>query len=250
VLYSNALEDPGVIADSDVGNTQLTFLRAALTRLKKSNYQGALLFAHHHPPYTLSRHGWSIEMQAQIDQVCQDVGLWPHADLSGHAHNYQRFTRHRADGTAIPYVVCGNGGHNVQRLSKTAGTVIRAPQIVQQASAATASTPAADQIVFENYDDGDYGYLRVIANATQLRIEYHPAADGSAAKAPNDFVTVDLKTRALVPYNAPALGLPQAAAATAASAAKAQQAQKAQQPRAAAQQTTTRKTRKTRKKKA
>jgi hypothetical protein len=83
VLYSNALEDPGVIADSDVGNTQLTFLRAALTRLKKSKYQGALLLAHHHPPYTLSRHGWSIEMQAQIDQICQEVGLWPHADLSG-----------------------------------------------------------------------------------------------------------------------------------------------------------------------
>ena len=44
----------------------------------------------------------------------------------------------------------------------------------------------------ENYDDQDYGYLRVVVTATQLRIEYHPASDGEAAKTPDDFVTVDL----------------------------------------------------------
>jgi Calcineurin-like phosphoesterase len=217
VLYSNALEDPGIIADSDVGQSQLTFLRAALTRLKKANYQGALLFAHHHPPYTLAKHGWSIAMQAQIDQICTEVGLWPHADLAGHAHNYQRFTRHRPDGTVIPYIVCGNGGHNVQRLS-TGGKVIRAPQIIQQASTGTGSTPLLDQVVFENYDDGDYGYLRIIVTAAQLHIEYHPAADGTAAKTPDDSVTIDLAARSIVPYTAPDLGTPQAAAATAAAA--------------------------------
>jgi hypothetical protein len=31
-----------------------------------------------------------------------------------------------------------------------------------------------------------------------LRIEYHPAPDGDAAKTPDDVVAVDLKTRALV----------------------------------------------------
>jgi hypothetical protein len=31
-----------------------------------------------------------------------------------------------------------------------------------------------------------------------LRIEYHPAPDGDAAKTPDDGVAVDLKTRALV----------------------------------------------------
>jgi hypothetical protein len=219
VLYTNALEDPGVIADADVGQSQIAFLRAALTRLKKANYRGALLFAHHHPAYTLSRHGWSIAMQAQIDQVCEEVGLWPHADLAGHAHNYQRFTRHRSDGTAIPYIVCGNGGHNVQRLTKTsAGTPIRAPQIIQNAVAAAGKTPATDQVVFENYDDGDYGYLRIIVTAAQLRIEYHPAADGTQAKTPDDAVTIGLATRTIVPFVAPDLGAPKAAAAAAAAA--------------------------------
>ena len=36
VLYSNVLEDPGVIASKDLGNSQLDFLKAALTRTKNS----------------------------------------------------------------------------------------------------------------------------------------------------------------------------------------------------------------------
>ncbi len=43
-LYSNVLEDPGVIASKDLGNSQLDFLKAALTRAKK--FAGALVLAH------------------------------------------------------------------------------------------------------------------------------------------------------------------------------------------------------------
>ena len=32
-------------------------------------------------------------MLGQIDKACNDAGVWPHAVLSAHAHNYQRFTR-------------------------------------------------------------------------------------------------------------------------------------------------------------
>jgi hypothetical protein len=35
----------------------------------------------------------------------------------------------------------------------------------------------------------------VIANAAQLRFEYHPAAGGANAKTPDDAVTIDLATR-------------------------------------------------------
>ena len=220
-LYSNALEDPGVIADADIGNSQLQFLQTALTRLKKSNYKGALLFAHHHPAYTLSRHGWSVDMQQQIDQICTKVGLWPHADLAGHAHNYQRFTRLRSDGTQVPYVVCGNGGHNVQRLNLHAGDPIRAPQVVQKASRGSTASPLRDEVVFENYDDKNYGYLRIVADAKQLRIEYHAATDGTAIKSPNDAVTVGLADRKIVHYTAPDLGHEKAARKVAGDAAKA-----------------------------
>jgi len=38
----------------------------------------------------------------------------------------------------------------------------------------------------------------VVISGGQLRIEYHPASDGAAAKTPDDVVTVDLATRQLV----------------------------------------------------
>ncbi|WP_266171487.1 metallophosphoesterase family protein [Dyella subtropica] len=201
-LYSNTLEDPGVIADGNIGHSQLDFIKAALQRVKAEKYTGALLFMDHHPPYTVSRHGWSLDLLKQIDTLCDQVGVWPHAFLSGHAHNYQRFTRTRSGGTQIPYVVCGNGGHNVQKLVKGGQPTLRAPQIIQNAAA------SADQVVLENYDDKNYGYLRVIVDANQLRIEYHPATDGADTKTPDDFVTVDLATRKLVHYMANDLGMP------------------------------------------
>jgi hypothetical protein len=209
VLYSNTLEDPGVIADgvvagSKIGDSQLKFLKTALGRVKQDKFTGALLFADHHPPYTYGHHGWSAGMLSQIDDVCTETGVWPHAFLSGHAHNYQRFTRTRnQDGTEIPYVVCGNGGHSpLQRLAKSGGQTMRAPQVVQKATARD------DQVVIENYDDQNYGYLRVIATDTQLRIEFHPASDGRGTKAPDDSVTVDLATRRLTHYVANDLGHP------------------------------------------
>jgi hypothetical protein len=199
-FYSNTLEDPGVISNETIGTTQLSFIEAALRRVKSENYKGALLFADHHPPYTLgSIHGWSIEMLSQIDDICRRVGVWPHAFLSGHAHNYQRFTRTRPDGTQIPYMVCGNGGHNLVPLVKH-GPAPRTPQVVQE------KRSDVDQIVFENYDDQDYGYLRIVANSSQLRIEYHPASDGAQAKTPDDFVCVDLATHKLVHFSAGDLG--------------------------------------------
>ena len=203
VFYSNTLEDPGVIANSTIGNSQLDYLKAALTRVKTQNHAGALVFAHHHPPYTLGgQHSSSVAMRQQMDAICEEVGVWPHAVLAGHAHNYQRYTRLRSDGTEIPYLVCGNGGHNVQKLKAPGGGALRAPQTLQPQSAND------DAVTFENYDDTGYGYLRVIVNAQQLRIEYHSASDGAAVKAPDDSVTIDLATRKRTIYMANDLGLP------------------------------------------
>ncbi|MBV9511030.1 MAG: metallophosphoesterase [Caulobacteraceae bacterium] len=205
VFYSNTLEDPGVISDGAIGDSQLTFLEAALQRVKDEDFKGALLFAHHHPPYAIGgQHSSSTDMRAQMDKVCEKVGIWPHAVLAGHAHSYQRFTRARSDGTEIPYIICGNGGHNVQKLHAQKGVALRTPQVI--------STDDGDQVTFENYDDQDYGYLRVIVDPHQLRIEYHPASDGRTAKTPDDNVTVDLASRKRTTYTPNDLGYPQEAA--------------------------------------
>ncbi len=229
-LYSNCLEDPGIISDQGgtypyLGQTQIDYLTAALTRLKQDikqkKFTGAIVIAVHHPPYvaqiaeagavtaasskkrtstaskTLNagRHGGSPEMLKEIDAVCESVGVWPHAVLSGHAHNYQRFTRSK-DGRQTPFIVAGNGGHAVSALTKKGTPALRCP------SPQAALSDGTDSVVFENYDDQDFGYLRIISSATQLRIEYHPASDGEAAKTPDDFVTVDLQKCQLVHYQA------------------------------------------------
>jgi hypothetical protein len=206
VFYSNTLEDPGVISDKTIGDSQLTFLRTALERVKSEKYAGALLFAHHHPPYAIGgQHSSSTELRSQMDAVCDDVGVWPHAVLAGHAHSYQHFTRRRSDGTAIPYIICGNGGHNVQKLHATNGVALRTPQVIQ------AKTANDDEVTFENYDDTDYGYLRIIVDAKQLRIEYHPSSDSTAVKTPDDSVTIDLGTHTQTTYVPNDLGYPNSA---------------------------------------
>jgi hypothetical protein len=189
-LYSNVLEDPGVIADDTIGEAQLRYLDAALARVKTEGFSGALIIGHHHPAYTAgSKLGWSTAMLAQIDAACESAGIWPHAVLSGHAHNYQRFTRSHGD-MQIPYVIAGNGGHGLAKLAKQGGA-LRTPMNLQ--------VPAgSDPVVLESYDDGDYGYLRIVVTATRLRIEYHPQSDGAGMKTPDDTVTVDLGSHTLV----------------------------------------------------
>ncbi|HYW48553.1 MAG TPA: metallophosphoesterase [Bryobacteraceae bacterium] len=193
-LYSNRLEDPGVISSQggtykDLTDVQLAFLKAALARVAAEKFAGAVIIAVHHPPYTTGKHGSSTIMLQEMDAISKTTGVWPHAVLSGHAHSYQRYTR-TTGAMEIPYVISGNGGHGLTPLVNAGSPALRVP----------AAVPNLAGVTFENYDDKDYGYLRVIVNAQQLRIEYHPAADGAAAKTPDDSVTVDLNTRKLVQF--------------------------------------------------
>jgi 3',5'-cyclic AMP phosphodiesterase CpdA len=175
-LYSNVLEDPGVISSegdktSPVDDLQLAFLASALAKAKSRG--GATIVVTHHPPFSGGEaHGGSPRMLADIDKACQQAGYWPHVHLSGHAHNYQRFTR-SVKGFDIPYVVCGNGGHALSAMRKVGGLPLRTPLQV---------TPS---LILENYDDQDYGYLRIVADAKQLRVEFHDATPGQQFKAPS-----------------------------------------------------------------
>lgn len=189
-LYSNVLEDPGVIssegnASSPVDDQQLSFLVSAMQQAKKKG--GATIVVTHHPPYSGgSNHGGSPRMLADIDAACEKAGYWPHAHLSGHAHNYQRFTR-SVKNYDIPYVVCGNGGHSpLATITKSGSGALRTPLKIN------------DTLIFENYDDTDYGYLRIVVDAKQMRIEFHDAAEGQQYKSPSDAVTVDLASHTMI----------------------------------------------------
>jgi len=184
-LYSNVLEDPGVISDQNGQNSvldsrQLTFLQTALARAKSENYKGALIVAVHHPPFTGgSDHGGSPLMLLDMDTACQAAGVWPHAVFAGHAHNYQRYTRTVA-GVQIPYIVAGCGGHTPLAAMRA---TYRTPYKID------------DTLTLESYDDKDFGYLRIVVNATTMRVEFHPESDGGTTKTPDDQVTITLATQ-------------------------------------------------------
>ncbi len=201
VLYSNTLEGPGEISSArgkfpELSDAQLQFLETALTRVKKEKFAGAVIIAVHHDPYSAMRLA-SSDMLADMDAISEKVGVWPHAVLSGHAHNYQRYTRTR-ETMQIPYIDAGNGGHGVARLGRESTPVVPYHVPIR-----------GDQVVLENFDDRGYGYLRIIVDSKDLRIEYHGLSQssghlGGEADIPgnvatlSDTVTIDLQTGRLV----------------------------------------------------
>jgi hypothetical protein len=186
-IYTNVLEDPGVISDQNgtyptLDERQITFLTTALERVKSDNFTGAVIIATHHPPFSGgSEHGGSPLMLQDLDSACTAAGVWPHAVLSGHVHNYQRFTR-VVNNYQIPYVVAGCGGH--------------AP-LVKMSSTYRTPYPVDSTLTLESYDDTDYGYLRIVVNAQTMTIEFHPQSDGGTTKTPDDTVTVELATHTI-----------------------------------------------------
>lgn len=181
-VYSNVMEDPGIISDQGgmykaLDSRQVDFLTAALKRVKSDKFPGAVIIAAHHPAFTGgSVHGGSPAMLTDIDSACKAAGVWPHAVFSGHAHSYQRYTR-TINNLQIPFLVAGCGGH--APLSSMRATY-RTPYKID------------DTLTLENYDDKDFGYMRVVVNAQTLRIEFHLSSDGPTVKTPNDVVTVNL----------------------------------------------------------
>lgn len=217
-LFSNALEDPGVISSErghwpDVPDFQLEFLEAQLQKIKQDNYKGAVLIAVHHPPFsyaakTSSRasggsHGCSTAMLRQIDTICTKVGVYPHAFLSGHAHNYQRYTRtvhmNGAD-YDVPFIVCGDGGHHVNAIVRArAGTPPQEPHFGTHVDYLDIKPAVqAKGLLLEKYNDAGYGYLRISVDKDELGIGFHLAGQTSIAQSRFDKVTVNLATHEMV----------------------------------------------------
>ena len=235
-LFSNALEDPGVIssqtstsstgsksakkapAKGKSGSTtsatptwpvvpdyQLAFLTAQLQNIKSSNYRGAVILAVHHPPFTYTpqsggsgggTHYGSPFMLADIDTVCKSVGVYPHAIISGHAHNYQRYTRKltfNGKNYSVPFVICGDGGHNVDTLVKSSFSK-KASEPADNTDVSYMDTSGIVQstgLTLNHHDDQDSGFLRIQATSTQLTITFNPVPKSGAAPKP-DTVTVNI----------------------------------------------------------
>jgi hypothetical protein len=216
-LFSNALEDPGVISNQsgkfpNVPNFQIDYLKAQLQRIKDENYKHAVLLSVHHPPFSFSpkssgsggNHSSSTDMLREIDTVCKQVGVYPHAFISGHAHNYQRYTRTvdfgAADPFDVPFIVCGDSGHNVNPVVRgSKGQPAHDPGNGIDVSYLERKPAVKSKgLLLEKHDSLNYGYLRISVDDSQLRIGFHQAGVSSLPQSRFDMVTVDLATHTMV----------------------------------------------------
>jgi Calcineurin-like phosphoesterase len=216
-LFSNALEDPGLISSqngkwSAVPDTQLAFLTVQLQRIKKEKYSGAVLLATHHPPFCYTpapksggaggNHSSSTDMLADIDTICKQVGVYPHAFLSGHAHNYQRFTRSltfAGKSIEVPFIICGDGGHNVNSLVQgKKGQPAQEPRFGTSVHYMDVKPVLTSQDLLLNYyDDKNYGFLRIVVEPQSLQIAFHQVGTTTITQSRVDLVTVDLSSHTL-----------------------------------------------------
>lgn len=71
----------------------------------------AIIVCLHHAPYSADfNHGSSLAMIRFLDDCFEKAGITPDLVLSGHVHNYQRFTKSYGGGDTTPFIVCGAGG--------------------------------------------------------------------------------------------------------------------------------------------
>jgi hypothetical protein len=216
-LFSNALEDPGVISGESgkwttISDVQLDFLTAQLTRVREENYAGCVLICVHHPPFAYAppvgarggggTHASSPEMLADIDRICAAQGVYPHAVLSGHAHNYQRFTRSidfQGRAITVPFIVCGGGGHDVDPLVRArSGSAGREPDDGADVRYLDPDPQVpVTGLVLDHHDDRTYGYLRVTVDPRSVGFAFHPVGVGPEPAVPIDQVVVDLASHSV-----------------------------------------------------
>jgi Calcineurin-like phosphoesterase len=196
-LYSNTQEGPGagVIADNGVvGQAQKEFLIAQLQQAK--NFNGAVILAVHHPPFTMSSdHNPSPDMLSDIDDACNTAGFMPDCILSGHSHLYERYTRY-IEGRQVPFVVSGCGGYpNLTGLKNKNGPTLRPPLEGKDRD--------GNRVVMENYFDQTFGYLRLSVSKSILSCEFVGVSDPPTPGKTLDRFTLDLTNHSLTAFQLP-----------------------------------------------
>ncbi len=140
-----------------------------------------LLIAVHHPCYSLDTlHGGCPDVLSAIDSAIVASNRRPDAILSGHVHNYQRFSR-EIDGVRVPYIVAGAGGY--------ASTLKAIHKLQPIGNKRPFQTTHAD-VRLESANDADPGFLLVTVTSTNITFEYFLVPFDESPPASFDKVTV------------------------------------------------------------
>ncbi len=175
-LYTNCPEH-GIVEEE-----QAEWFRGELAAAAEDK---ALIVALHHPPYSGdSHHSSSIPMRTLLEESFAASGRRPNLVLTGHVHNYQRWTV-TGEGGPLTYIVAGAGGYPHLH---TMGHVDGAPPPIPWRDDATGAT-------LESYNrEHRHGFLRLTITRTELSGVYttvpHPQESWSEGpvEAIDDFM--------------------------------------------------------------
>jgi hypothetical protein len=177
-LYSN------VSGELDNTDAQATAQRDWLTEeLSTAPSDRCLLIAMHHPIYSLGGHGPTRRVAQALEHAIKASGRFPDAVLSGHDHNYQRFTRKLDHSREIPYLIVGAGG-------MTGYTLARVHK----------HRDPGEDVTLEHHNDKRPGFLRLKISADRLKGEYFTVPEAGREndeEERDDHFTLDLKKHKL-----------------------------------------------------
>lgn len=184
-LYTNNSETEGYVTD-----VQAQWFNGELRNAQTEADKKAIIVALHHPPYSVDNdHGASRKMKTFLQTAFKDTGVYPDMILSGHVHNYQRFTVSMGD-RQVPVIVNGAGGYyNLSSVGVKNGPPISLP-----------NDTFYDDAVLQNYSQDRHGFLKITIDITgQKRLlsgEYftvpRPQESWSAPAVREDYFIADL----------------------------------------------------------
>jgi len=169
-LQSQAVTIIGVYSNvPSGGQLQQSQIDWLASELKAADPKLPVIVTLHHPPYSVdAHHGGSQKMGTALDSAFKTSGRLPQLVISGHVHDYQRFTRSNL-AQPIPYIVIGNSGyHNLHRL----------------APGSNPGQQLAPGVTFEYGDDSEYGFVKLTVDGAKISGEYVGVTPGTTSNAP------------------------------------------------------------------
>ena len=168
-LFSNVGE-----TQAEIHKDQIDWFRGELAAAAPAL---PLIVTIHHPPYSGDTdHSGSGEAHKVLFDSFTATGRYPNLILSGHVHNYQRFTviaKNAKGPLQIPCVVAGSGGYT--RLGKLHKIKGEPPEVPLRLGA---------DLTLEQYDDENFGFLRLEVSKGKIAGTYLSAPYSGGTDAP------------------------------------------------------------------
>jgi len=121
----------------------------------------AIIVCVHHAPYSADfNHSSSLPMITFFEEAIEAAGVIPDLVMSGHVHNYQRFSKTYGGGKITPFIVCGAGGFDELHWLADADGVNY-----------TDDNKLFDQVKLENFCAMQHGFLNVELSRTEEGIQ-------------------------------------------------------------------------------